>query len=119
VVSILITEQGRVLMQIDKQQIIDFLRSRGDNNKASEAAQQLPDQVDPEGDPGRLPSLGIEVNDLPSRLPGGVGENRGGTLKDKVGGLGVQGRGGQTAGGGGGSRPSLLSVWSTTVCSRP
>lgn len=76
-------------MQIDKQQIIDFLRSRGDNNKASEAEQQLPDQVDPERDSGLLSSLGIDVNDLLSKLPGGLGEKLGGTLKDKLGGLGL------------------------------
>lgn len=76
-------------MQIDKQQILDFLRSRGDNGKASEAEQQLPDQVDTERDSGLLSNLGIDVDALLSKLPGGLGDKLGGALKDKLGGFGL------------------------------
>ncbi|WP_262103860.1 hypothetical protein [Arthrobacter sp. Marseille-P9274] len=71
-------------MQIDKQQILDLLRSTGDTNKADQADQQLPDQVDTERDSGLLSNLGIDVNDLLSKLPGGLGDKLGG-LGDKFG----------------------------------
>ncbi|MGF9660460.1 hypothetical protein AAIH25_01165 [Arthrobacter crystallopoietes] len=64
-------------MQIDKQQILDLLRSTGDTNKADQADQQLPDQVDTERDSGLLSNLGIDVNDLLSKLPGGLGDKFG------------------------------------------
>ncbi|GLB65886.1 hypothetical protein [Arthrobacter mangrovi] len=71
-------------MQIDKQQILDLLRSTGDTNKADQADQQLPDQVDTERDSGLLSNLGIDVNDLLSKLPGGLGDKLGG-MGDKFG----------------------------------
>ncbi|MFD1210665.1 hypothetical protein ACFQ36_01240 [Arthrobacter sp. GCM10027362] len=74
-------------MQIDKQQIIDILRSMGNGDKASQAESQLPDQVDTERDSGLLSSLGINVNDIIDKLPGGLGDKLGG-LGDKLGGLG-------------------------------
>jgi hypothetical protein len=76
-------------MQIDKQQILDFLKSKGDNNKAAEAEQQLPDQVDTERDSGLLSSLGIDIDALLSKLPGGLGDKLGGVVKDKLGGFGL------------------------------
>jgi hypothetical protein len=74
-------------MQIDKQQVIDILKSMGHGDKASQAESELPDQVDPERDSGLLSNLGIDVNDLLTRLPGGLGDKLGG-LGDKLGGLG-------------------------------
>ena len=74
-------------MQIDKQQIIDFLKQRGDQDKASKADAELPQKVDTERDSGLLSSLGIDVDALLSKLPGGLGEKLGG-LKDKLGGFG-------------------------------
>ncbi|NKX53044.1 hypothetical protein [Arthrobacter mobilis] len=73
-------------MQIDKQQIIDILQSMGKNDQASQAQSDLPDQVDTERDSGLLSNLGIDVNDLLGRLPGGLGEKLGG-LKDSFGGF--------------------------------
>lgn len=74
-------------MQIDKQQILDLLRSTGDTGKAEQAQKDLPDQVDTERDSGLLSNLGIDVNALLSKLPGGLGEKLGG-LGDKLGGFG-------------------------------
>lgn len=57
-------------MQIDKSQILELLRNMGDHNKAQEADQQLPDQVDTEQHAGLLQKLGINPADL---LKGGGG----------------------------------------------
>ncbi|MFP3462723.1 hypothetical protein R5O87_17930 [Arthrobacter globiformis] len=68
-------------MQIDKSQILEFLRSQGDNDKAAQADSQLPDQVDTDQHSGLLSQLGINPADLLGKLPGGLG--------DKLGGLGL------------------------------
>ena len=68
-------------MQIDKAQILEFLRSQGDNDKAAQAETQLPDQVDSDQHAGLLSQLGINPADLLGKLPGGLG--------DKLGGLGL------------------------------
>jgi hypothetical protein len=68
-------------MQIDKSQILEFLRSQGDNDKAAQADTQLPDQVDTDQHAGLLSQLGINPADLLGKLPGGLG--------DKLGGLGL------------------------------
>jgi hypothetical protein len=68
-------------MQIDKSQIMDLLKSRGNDEKAEQAAQELPDTVDTERDSGLLGKFGIDVRELTSNLPGG--------LRDKLGGLGL------------------------------
>lgn len=68
-------------MQIDKNQILELLRSRGDNDKAAQAETELPDQVDTDQHAGLLSNLGINPADLLGKLPGGLG--------DKLGGLGL------------------------------
>ncbi|WP_395400579.1 hypothetical protein ACHMXB_17965 [Arthrobacter sp. UC242_113] len=68
-------------MQIDKSQILEFLKSRGDNDKAAQADNELPDQVDTDQHAGLLSKLGINPADLLGKLPGGLG--------DKLGGLGL------------------------------
>ncbi|MDQ0616264.1 hypothetical protein [Arthrobacter globiformis] len=68
-------------MQIDKSQILEFLRSRGDNDKAAQAENELPDQVDTDQHAGLLSQFGINPADLLGKLPGGLG--------DKLGGLGL------------------------------
>ncbi|MGN6524479.1 MAG: hypothetical protein ACTHMZ_14950 [Actinomycetes bacterium] len=60
-------------MQIDKDQILDLLRSRGDNEKAQQAQKELPDKVDPEQHKNLLEQLGISPQDLISRFTGGGG----------------------------------------------
>lgn len=39
-------------MEIDKSQIIDLLKSRGEQDKASQAESELPEKVDTERTPG-------------------------------------------------------------------
>ena len=68
-------------MQIDKSQILEFLRSQGANDKAAQADSQLPDQVASDQHAGLLSQLGINPADLLGKLPGGLG--------DKLGGLGL------------------------------
>ncbi|MBE0010025.1 MULTISPECIES: hypothetical protein [unclassified Arthrobacter] len=60
-------------MKIDKQQILDHLKDQGDNDKADQASQDLPDQVDTDKDQGLLSKLGINPQDLIGKLPGGFG----------------------------------------------
>jgi hypothetical protein len=59
------------LMQFDKSQIIDMLESAGDHDKASQAASELPGTVDTDRDSGLLSKLGLDPQDLISKLAGG------------------------------------------------
>ena len=65
-------------MQIPKEQILELLRSRGENDKAGQAESELPDQVDTDQHAGLLEKLGIDPGDLISQLGGGA-------LGDKLG----------------------------------
>ena len=70
-------------MEIDKAQIIELLKSRGDQGKAEQADSELPDKVDPQAHADLLSKLGIDPQDLLGKLPGGLGD-----LGGKLGGLG-------------------------------
>jgi hypothetical protein len=52
-------------MQIPKEQILQMLRDRGDGDKAQQADQKLPDQVDTDQHGNLLKQIGID--------PGGLG----------------------------------------------
>ena len=56
-------------MQIDKQQVLELLQSRGEQGKADQADKELPQQVDTDQHGGLLEKLGIN----PSELLGGAG----------------------------------------------
>lgn len=58
-------------MQIDKAQILELLSSQGDHDKAAQAEQDLPSQVDTDRDAGLLSRLGLNPQDLLSKLGGG------------------------------------------------
>ena len=62
-------------MQIDKQQILQLLQNQGDQGKADQADQQLPDQVDTDDQQHQniLQSLGINPMDLAKNFLGGKG----------------------------------------------
>jgi hypothetical protein len=60
-------------MNIDKNQIMELLRSQGDDGKAQQADQELPDQVDTDRDAGLLSKFGIDPMDLIKKLGGGGG----------------------------------------------
>jgi hypothetical protein len=69
-------------MNIDKAQILQLLRSQGDDSKAQQADQELPDQVDTDQDAGLLAKFGIDPMELVKQFGGG-----GGGLGGKLGGL--------------------------------
>lgn len=60
-------------MQFDKNQIIELLRSQGDQQKAQQAEQELPQQVDTDRDGSLLSKLGLDPQELIGRLAGGGG----------------------------------------------
>lgn len=57
-------------MNIPKDQIIEFLKSRGEHDKADQAAGELPDQVDTDQHADLLSKFGI---DDPKALLGSLG----------------------------------------------
>jgi hypothetical protein len=60
-------------MQIDKAQILEFLKSHGDHDKAEQADRELPGTVDTDRDRGLLDKLGIDVQSLLGSLGGNLG----------------------------------------------
>jgi hypothetical protein len=59
-------------MEIPKEQILGFLQSRGEEDRAAEAEQQLPDQVDTDQHADLLSGLGIDPQELLGSLGGGL-----------------------------------------------
>ena len=59
-------------MEIPKNKILDMLRDQGKGDQADQADKELPDQVDPERDSGKLEKFGIKPQDALSKLGGGV-----------------------------------------------
>lgn len=59
-------------MKIDRQSIVDFLRNRGDHDKADKAQSELPDQVDTDEHADKLSRLDIDIEDL-GMAAGGIG----------------------------------------------
>ena len=59
-------------MEIDKSQIVELLKSRGEDAKAAQAEADLPDKVDTEADASVLVEVGINPQDLLGDLPGGI-----------------------------------------------
>ena len=60
-------------MQLDKNMILDLLRERGQGDQASQAEQELPDQVDTDKDGGLLEKFGLDPQDLIQKFTGGGG----------------------------------------------
>ena len=67
-------------MEIPKEQILDLLRSRGENDKAQQADSELPDTVDTEKHSGILEKLGIDPQELIGKLGGGAAGDIGNKL---------------------------------------
>jgi hypothetical protein len=51
-------------MKIDKSQIVDLLKNRGDHDKADRAQSDLPDEVDTDQHSDRLSQLGVDPKDF-------------------------------------------------------
>jgi hypothetical protein len=60
-------------VEIPKDQILQLLHDRGDHDKADQADQQLPDQVDPEQHSDLLNKIGINPSDLLGDIEGKIG----------------------------------------------
>ena len=62
-------------MNIDKDQILQLLRSQGQHDQADQAAGELPDQVDTDNpeQAGLLSKYGIDLGSLGDKL-GGLGK---------------------------------------------
>ena len=60
-------------MQFDKSQVLQLLQSQGQTEQASQAEQELPDQVDTDQHAGLLEKLGLSPMELITKLAGGGG----------------------------------------------
>ena len=58
-------------MNIDKNSILEMLRSNGQHDQADQAQQELPDQVDTDQHAGLLGKFGINPADLIAKFTGG------------------------------------------------
>jgi len=68
-------------MNVDKDTILNMLRSNGQDADADRAQQDLPDQVDTDQDAGLLDKFGINPADLIAKFTGGAeGGGIGGAL---------------------------------------
>lgn len=74
-------------MQIDKNMIMDFLKSQGQHDKAQQADSELPQQVDTDEHAGMLNKLGINPMDLVKQFTGGGGSGGGGGIGGAIGGM--------------------------------
>jgi hypothetical protein len=59
-------------MEISKQHIVDMLRSTGEQEKAQQAEQELPETVDSEQHADLLGRLGVDPKQLLGELGGGL-----------------------------------------------
>ena len=60
-------------MQLDKNMILDLLRERGQQDQATQADQELPDQVDTDQHANLLQKFGLDPQDLIQKFMGGGG----------------------------------------------
>jgi hypothetical protein len=58
-------------VQLDKSMILDLLRERGQQDQASQAEQELPDQVDTDQHAGLLQRFGLDPAELAQKFMGG------------------------------------------------
>ena len=58
-------------MQLDKNMILDLLRERGQQDQASQADQELPDQVDTDQHANLLQKFGLDPQELIQKFTGG------------------------------------------------
>ncbi len=59
-------------MQISKEQVLELVRSRGDDEKTTRAERELPDEVDTDRDQSLLEKFGIDPEELLSRFKGNI-----------------------------------------------
>jgi hypothetical protein len=59
-------------MEIPKDKILELLQQQGKGDRAEQAREELPDQVDPERDSGLLAKFGIDPQDLLGQRGAGI-----------------------------------------------
>ncbi len=69
-------------MNIDKDQILQLLRSQGDHDKAQQADQELPQQVDTDQHGDLLSKFGLDIPTLLAKFAGGGQGGQGGGQGD-------------------------------------
>jgi len=72
-------------MLFDKQAVVDHIRDQVGPDQAQQAAQTLPDQVDPEQHGGMLQQFGVDPKSMASQLGGQVGGKYGGDTGAQIG----------------------------------
>jgi hypothetical protein len=60
-------------MEIDKSQILDYLKGMGKHDEASKADAELPGKVDTDKDADLLSKFGISIPDLLTKFGGNLG----------------------------------------------
>jgi hypothetical protein len=55
-------------VKIEKQELLQVLRTEGDNDTAEKVESQLPDEIDTDSDSGALESVGLDRNELMAKL---------------------------------------------------
>jgi hypothetical protein len=68
-----IPTQGDRPLQLDKNMILDLLRERGQQDQATQADQELPDQVDTDQHANLLQKFGLDPQELIQKFMGGGG----------------------------------------------
>jgi hypothetical protein len=58
-------------VRIDKQELVQVLRTEGDNDTADRVAERLPDEIDTERDGAELAAVGLDDTQLMAKLAGG------------------------------------------------
>jgi hypothetical protein len=59
-------------MQISKDQLMELIRSHGDDQKTAQAEQELPPEIDTDRDQNLLDRFGIDPQELLSRFKGDI-----------------------------------------------
>jgi hypothetical protein len=58
-------------VQIDKEKLLQVLRTEGDNDTADKVAADLPDEIDTDRDGDALEAIGLDRTQLMAKLAGG------------------------------------------------
>ena len=58
-------------MKLAKQQLVEVLRTEGDNDTADKVESQLPDEIDTRRDADALSGVGLDEGQLLAKLAGG------------------------------------------------
>ncbi len=69
-------------MKLSKEQVVGFIRERGDDGHAAKAEQELPETLELPGDEGVLAQYGVKADDLDDQSVWGHGPTGNGESRD-------------------------------------